>query len=268
MNLTTSWMQSEWTMALGWTFVHSLWQIALIGLLLFITLRLIPGRSAHMRYTISTFALWLIVVSALATFMIMLPDTRAMKEITGKLVLVANAEPLSLSHRISAWLEVRIPMMLTIWSAGVMILMIRLAFSLGWVRHMRNTASPEAEMQLILNQIVQRLKLKINPGAAGSALVSSPLTIGHLKPLILFPVGIINQLSPKDVEAILTHELAHIVRRDYLSNIIQSFIETLYSIITRSPGGCQGSSGLSGKIVLTILQSPGVVITLGMQKHL
>ena len=38
----------------------------------------------------------------------------------------------------------------------------------------------------------------------------------------------LNQLSPKEVEAILTHELAHIVRRDYLSNLVQSFIETLF----------------------------------------
>lgn len=41
-------------------------------------------------------------------------------------------------------------------------------------------------------------------------------------------MGILNQLSPKEVEAILTHELAHIVRRDYLSNLVQSFIETLF----------------------------------------
>jgi len=228
MNLTTSWMQSDWTKALGWTFVHSLWQIALIGLLLFIVLRLVPGRSAHTRYTISTMALWVIVITALSTFIIMLPGTNELKQITGDLVLLGTTEPLSLTDKISAWLEVRMPMMLTIWSAGVTILMIRLALSLGWVRHMRSTATPDADVQLVLNQLIQRLKLNVKPGAANSALVSSPVTIGHLKPLILFPVGIINQISPKEVEAILTHELAHIVRRDYLSNMIQSFIETLF----------------------------------------
>ncbi len=228
MNLTTSWMQSEWIKALGWTFVHSLWQIALIGLLLFVVLRLIPGRSAHTRYTISTLALWLIVVMALATFIIMLPDARNMTEITGRLVLVGATEPVSLADKISFWLEVRMPMMLTIWSGGVTILMIRLAFSLGWVRHMRNTTIPETQIQDVLDQIIARLKLKVKPKAGETALVNSPVTIGHLKPLILFPVGILNQLSPKEVEAILTHELAHIVRRDYLSNLVQSFIETLF----------------------------------------
>src|SRR5688572_23211870 len=116
MNLTTSWMQSEWTKALGWTFVHSLWQIALIGLILFVGLRLIPGRSAHTRYTISTLSLWLIVVMALATFIIMLPDSRTITEVAGRLVMVGTTEPISLADKISAWLEVRMPMMLTIWS--------------------------------------------------------------------------------------------------------------------------------------------------------
>jgi bla regulator protein blaR1 len=83
MNQIPSLFQSEWMKALGWTFVHSLWQIALIGLLLFIILRLIPGRSAHMRYTISTLALWLILVMALATFIVMLPDTRVLTEVSG-----------------------------------------------------------------------------------------------------------------------------------------------------------------------------------------
>lgn len=228
MNLTTSWMQSEWTKALGWTFVHSLWQIALVGLLLFVVLRLIPGRSAHTRYTISTLAMWLIVVMALATFIVMLPDARNLTEITGRLVLVGTTEPISLADKISAWLEFRMPMMLTIWSGGVTILMVRLAVSLGWVRHMRHTTIPEAQIQDVLDQIIFRLRIKVNPKAGESALVNSPVTIGHLKPLILFPVGILNQLSPKEVEAILTHELAHIVRGDYLSNMVQSFIETLF----------------------------------------
>ena len=37
MNLNLTWMESEWAQALGWTFVHSIWQIALIGLALLYT---------------------------------------------------------------------------------------------------------------------------------------------------------------------------------------------------------------------------------------
>ncbi|HEY3386154.1 MAG TPA: M56 family metallopeptidase [Saprospiraceae bacterium] len=228
MNQVPSLLQTEWMKALGWTFVHSLWQIALIGMLLFIILRLIPGRSAHMRYTISTMALWLVLVTSITTFIIMLPDTNIINEVSGKLVLLSQNDPITLADKISAWLEARMPMMLTIWSVGVAMLMVRLAISLFWVRHIRHTAIPEEELQTLLNQLINRLKLSTKSGASSTSLISSPVTIGHLKPMILFPVGIINQLTPQEVEAILTHELAHIVRKDYLSNLIQSFIETLF----------------------------------------
>ncbi|MDQ3015499.1 MAG: M48 family metalloprotease [Bacteroidota bacterium] len=228
MNLNFQWMQSVWFKALGWTFVHSLWQIAIIGLVLFIILRLIPGSKAHARYTISTFALWLIVISGLSTFILMLPEKTSVTEYSGQIVWLTETQSASFTDRISVWLESRMPIMLTVWIGGVMLLMIRLAFSMGWVRHMRTTSVVSSDIQHTINTIVNRLHLKVRPITSESRLVQSPVTIGHLKPLILFPIGIINQLTPQEVEAILTHELAHIVRRDYLSNLIQSFIETLF----------------------------------------
>ena len=228
MNLITQWMQSDWSKALGWTFVHSLWQIAAIGLLLYIILRLIPGRSAHVRYTISTMAIWMIVIMALSTFIIMLPESKSVAEISGQVILVNIADPYTLTDRISIWLESRMPMMLSIWFGGVIILMLRLAFSLAWVQHMRSVATPLSQVQDITNHLVSRLKLKIKPVTSESGHVLSPVTIGHIKPVILFPIGIINQLTPQEVEVILTHEIAHIVRGDYLSNLVQSFIETLF----------------------------------------
>jgi len=54
-----------------------------------------------------------------------------------------------------------------------------------------------------------------------------PFTIGFLKPIIYFPIGMLNQLTIEQVEAILLHELAHIKRNDYLINIIQRLVETV-----------------------------------------
>ena len=228
MNLITQWMQSDWSKALGWTFVHSLWQIAAIGLLLYIILRLIPGRSAHVRYTISTMAIWMIVIMALSTFIIMLPESKPVAEFSGQVILVKIAGEYTLTDRISIWLESRMPMMLSIWFGGVIILMLRLAFSLAWVQHMRSAATSLGQVQDVTNTLIQRLRLKIKPITSESGHVLSPVTIGHIKPVILFPIGIINQLTPQEVEVILTHEIAHIVRGDYLSNLVQSFIETLF----------------------------------------
>ncbi|NEU08280.1 M48 family metalloprotease [Flavihumibacter sp. R14] len=54
-----------------------------------------------------------------------------------------------------------------------------------------------------------------------------PFTAGFLKPVILLPIAIVNQLTPDQVETILLHELAHIRRNDYLMNLLQRVMEAL-----------------------------------------
>lgn len=75
-----------------------------------------------------------------------------------------------------------------------------------------------------------KTKLGINKAVAlfESRLVNVPVTIGHLKPVILLPIGMLLQLTPEQVETILLHELAHISRRDYLVNILQTVVETIF----------------------------------------
>ena len=60
-----------------------------------------------------------------------------------------------------------------------------------------------------------------------SELVTSPVTIGYLKPIILIPVAAINNLTPHQIEAVILHELSHIYRYDYFINLILSFIKTV-----------------------------------------
>jgi len=57
--------------------------------------------------------------------------------------------------------------------------------------------------------------------------VTSPVTIGYLKPIILIPVAAINNLTPHQLEAVILHELSHIYRYDYFINLILSFIKTI-----------------------------------------
>lgn len=57
--------------------------------------------------------------------------------------------------------------------------------------------------------------------------VTSPVTIGYLKPIILVPIAAMNNLTPHQVEAVILHELSHIHRYDYFLNLIVSFIRTI-----------------------------------------
>jgi len=57
--------------------------------------------------------------------------------------------------------------------------------------------------------------------------INVPLTVGFIRPFVLFPIAYVNQLNSAQVEAILLHELAHIKRNDYLFNLIKVVIETI-----------------------------------------
>jgi beta-lactamase regulating signal transducer with metallopeptidase domain len=55
----------------------------------------------------------------------------------------------------------------------------------------------------------------------------SPATFGWIKPIILLPASCLTQLSTKQMEALLLHELAHIRRYDYLVNSLLTVAEKL-----------------------------------------
>ncbi|MGB3799977.1 MAG: M56 family metallopeptidase, partial [Lewinella sp.] len=61
-----------------------------------------------------------------------------------------------------------------------------------------------------------------------SATVNEVLTVGVWRPFILFPIGLVNDLSSDEVQAILRHELAHLRRRDHLWQALQQCVVTLF----------------------------------------
>ena len=55
-----------------------------------------------------------------------------------------------------------------------------------------------------------------------TCLAEVPVVVGYLRPAILVPVGMFAAMPASQIEAILTHELAHIRRHDYLVNLLQT----------------------------------------------
>lgn len=74
----------------------------------------------------------------------------------------------------------------------------------------------------------QKLGIHQSISLLQSELIKVPVTVGHFKPVILIPIGLIFQLPVEQIETILVHELAHIKRRDYLVNLLQSLLETAF----------------------------------------
>lgn len=60
-----------------------------------------------------------------------------------------------------------------------------------------------------------------------SPMVGAPMTIGWLRPVVILPPNLLQALSDIELNSILAHELAHIKRWDYLTNLLQRLSQAL-----------------------------------------
>jgi len=61
-----------------------------------------------------------------------------------------------------------------------------------------------------------------------STTIHTPVTFGFFKPVILIPVALVNNISTRQAETLIIHELTHIRTNDYLLNWFLLFAETIF----------------------------------------
>ena len=86
---------------------------------------------------------------------------------------------------------------------------------------------PPSELLSFVNQLRQRMGISRKINLWVSNFIDVPATIGFIKPIILIPLASLNNLSDLQLEAIILHEMSHIKRNDYLTNLLVSIIETV-----------------------------------------
>lgn len=211
--------------ALGRMILHSLWQASLIALCLYLILQHIPEKKAALRHELSAFALFMVFVVALCTFLLELQaetGTVLIKEI-----LIGDINPVVYKDPASSMNALYYSVY--IWLTGLIILSIRLiAGYCNLFRLKSQNTRIQGWPQETLLRLKAKLRIRSRIRLVESALVNLPATIGYLKPVILIPVSTMMQLSPGQLEAVIAHELAHIKRADYLLNLFYSIIEVTF----------------------------------------
>lgn len=111
-----------------------------------------------------------------------------------------------------------------------------------------NLLKVPVDIKIFTNKAAIHLGIKKKVMVWLSAHVEVPSVTGFIKPIILLPAAVINNLSTDQVNAILLHELAHIKRNDYLLNFLQSilvmilyfnpFVVLLYKIVKKERENC------------------------------
>lgn len=251
MNVLQNIFSAEFIEAIGWTIVHSLWQGALIVIVLAVLMLLMRRNSAQLKYFISFIALLLIMGWSAFTFVNSFSyakEKTALKasitadpgyikallsENLNEELLVGDEEKEVINIKmvkIRSFFQRNFNLICTIWIIGMLILMIKMIGGFIYARRLRTYQIIDIDNEYLkkIEQFTKKLNIKRKVRAFFSPLVKGPITLGTIKPVLLFPIAAFTGLSTKDIEAILAHELAHVLRHDYFFNIIQSIVEILF----------------------------------------
>ena len=136
----------------------------------------------------------------------------------------------SLFSRVQSRVQSWLPAIVLVWLVGVFVAALRPLLSWHTVRRLRTDGvEPVREtIEAALRRAADRLGITRSVALLQSALVKAPVVVGCFRPAILLPLSVLTELPQSQLELILAHELAHIRRHDYLVNLIQAFVETLF----------------------------------------
>ncbi len=228
-------LQSVFLQALGYAIANSLWQIALLWLLV-VVINNVGKLSSSKKYFVAVTAqfagfVWFVFTlqyyySKCAEALSQIPSTTSFTD-TSYIYepAIKDFSSAVLYYTIKA--EQYLPYLSVAYLCILIFLVIRLSRAFYFTQQIRKTGlqKPDVEWRLFIKKTAAYLGIKKEVKIYFSKIIKSPVTIGFLKPLILVPVASINHLTTDQLEALLLHELAHIRRADYLINILQSIIE-------------------------------------------
>lgn len=119
------------------------------------------------------------------------------------------------------------PWITALYAIGLIIMFTRLVTSILAGQTLRRHSTPvdHSEILLALAQQAKKLGLRATPPIAYCAAVTTPAIVGVLRPLILLPFTIATDMTPEQINAILTHELAHLKRYDPIALFAQRLCE-------------------------------------------
>ena len=216
--------------AVGWTILHSLWEGAAIAALL--GALLLGTRSPRIRYAASSIALLAMAGAFVVTLIHLLPEgaSPGLRVSGQRFMLWRTAPEAAQPAGLIPDLAALAPWLVPFWMAGVLACYLRSAAGLASVRRLRGrgVCSAPEHWQNVVARLSARLGLSGPVVLMESALAEVPMVIGSLRPVILMPVGLLTGWPEDQIEAILLHELAHILRHDYLVNLIERLLEGLF----------------------------------------
>ncbi len=240
--------------SLGWTILHSLW-LGLVFLVCFLlTVILFRRKKAQFKYLTGLIVLILFLGSVFVTFILTYNHQRASAILhntatDNSFVSIDNhangikniQEQFEIEPKKHTDLVAKIEILRVYLNKSCyFIALIWLVFaSLFLAKHLFNfyklkqlITNPlnrkSSKWQTVINGLSSKIYLNRSIRILISPFINSPFVFGIVKPVILLPIQLVTQLSEDEIKSILIHELAHISRNDYVTNLFQVVIESLF----------------------------------------
>ncbi len=262
MDVLTSFAESVLVQIAGRTLLHSLWQGALVAMLLAVLLLLMSRAAPTMRYAAAVIALLASSVIPIVTYLSLLPPSDSAQVRSPAVApsvrpaldsAIVDFDSLGMHARVGSAtptfdsargpqpptraeqmgrraVKVAVPWVVALWTLGVLVEALRLIGGLRTTRNLRTTLVTEvpALVDDRVRVLAQRLGVRTNVAVGVSKAIDVPLVLGFLRPIVLVPASSISGLSLAHLEMLLAHELAHVRRLDHVANMFQNLIEIVY----------------------------------------
>jgi len=213
--------------AIGWTLVHFVWQGALLGCVVAVLLTALRNARPETRYTIACLGLLFCLAWPAVDLALLLNEGSAAgggKVSSGGAGLAAAGPD---AAGLLPWLGQNLGWIVALWASCAGALGLRMAVGLLWIGRAARLESQDPVWQERLSRLAERcglgreVRLRVVEG------LTSPITAGWWRPVVLVPASLVAGMPPQLLEALLAHELGHVRRHDYLVNLLQNVIETL-----------------------------------------
>jgi beta-lactamase regulating signal transducer with metallopeptidase domain len=203
---------------LGWVAFQVAWQALVLALLLLVSLRSMRGAPATRRYRCGVLHLFGALGAIALSLTVSYTSVAATASVapghylwaSGMLVMHSQAKPFL---QAMGW----------IWLAGIVIAQVALVGRfLRLRRFMRGAAPAPVELAAMVEEMSLESDLSCRPVVL-CADIRSPMVAGRRPAFLVVPRAFGETHPPAEMRALLAHELAHILRRDYSRNILQLF---------------------------------------------
>ncbi len=211
------------------TLIHSLWQGLLFAILSGLVMTATRRSAAAMRYNMLCGLFFLFLFGCICTFF--WECSAQEHRVMGLYYALPFATKTILSvAAVNDYFSAHASLIVTLWFIILSAKCIRMWASLTYIQKMKRhgTSTPPACWTDKLNSFCEEWGINRPVLLLESGITKIPVVIGHLRPVIFVPMGLLTGLPQAEIEAVLWHELAHIRRGDYLVNFLQNIAESLF----------------------------------------